>query len=176
MDRERLGWMRVGNLASVAAGVIIEVLLSMIALEGLVVLFQGWGLWLLLSLFPIGGVAYLGYSRSAVEAAWHMRYLSPIALGLAAAGVALGAWGLASPRAAGAFIVAAYLLELAVGVPLSRDFARIDGAAARLFQAGVTIYVLSLPLVLVDHRLALVPLAGNTVKIVGLALLALRAG
>jgi len=124
---------------------------------------------LLASLFPIGLVAYIGYSRGTKRAKRVMETVSPLALLLAGIGIAAAYLGLLGVREAGLFIVAAYYVELVVGIPLSRDFAEVDGAGAAMFLVGVSFFVLTLALVLVDHRLAVLPLAGNTVKIAGFA-------
>ena len=163
------GGFEAGTLASIVAGVLIEGLLAGIAVNGLEWAFSSTGLTVMAALVAIGVVAYAGYSSWAREARFLMRYVSPLALVLASAAVAGAASGRLGVVEAGGLIVAAYLVELAVGLKLAADFRGVNPLYAKLFLAGVGVFVLTLPLVLVDPRLALVPLAGNTVKIVGLA-------
>ncbi len=158
-----------GTLASIVAGILIEGLLAGIAVDGLEWAFSAVGLSIMAALVAIGVAAYAGYSSWARRARFLMRYVSPLALVLASAAVAGAALGYLGVVEAGGLIVSAYLVELAVGLKLASDFREVSPLYAQLFLVGVGVFVLSLPLVLVNPRLALVPLAGNTVKIIGLA-------
>lgn len=167
-------WMLIGNYASLVAGLVIEALLLEIYLHGVSTLFDTPTIYWLLALLPLGIVAYTGYSKGTRHAKEYMQRVSPLALILAGIGAITAYQGLLGVREAGLFIVAAYFVELLVGQKLAKDLSELDELGSRLFLIGVTVFVLSLGLVLVDNGLALIPLIGNTVKITGFAKIVLR--
>lgn len=69
-----------GNVASLVAGFVIEALLLGIYLNDIRYLFGSSAIALLASLFPIGLVAYIGYSRGTKHAKRIMETVSPLAL------------------------------------------------------------------------------------------------
>ncbi len=67
-----------------------------------------------------------------------------------------------------------YLAELAVGVKLYHDIKDTSRLGAILFVAGMAAFILSLPPVIIDSRVAIIPLAANLAKTAGLTLLLAR--
>ncbi len=160
----------VGTWASIVAGVLIMIVLWRVYRAGVAGAFEPPTLYVMASLVAVGLLALWGYWFYAQEAGWHMRRLSPVALALGALGAAAGA--LKGPVYGGALIVIAYLVELAVGVMLYRDFKRETRLGAALFLAGVAVFMLFLPLAIIWPWAALVSLAGDAVKVAGLLLIA----
>lgn len=166
--------MLLGSLLSIAAAAIIEYLLVILLLgESIEALFRPPSVAAMIILVAIGVAVYYYYTASTTHAHNVMKKISPLALILASAGIAVGA--LSSPTAGAALIVAAYLVELAVGTKLAKDYAQYSGKGAKLFLAGVTGFVATLPLAAFNPLLAALPLAANTVKTVGLTAIALQA-
>ncbi len=162
---------RSGTLVSLVAALAIAGLLVEAAVRGYEALFQGASLYAMTLLLALGVAAACSYSRvpgleSRVSAA------SPLVLGLAAAGVVAGAAG--DPLVGGGLVVAAYFAEAAIGLPLARAFSRVDPLGARLFLAGISAFTLTLPLIVVEPRAAVLPLAADLVKTAGLVILLAR--
>lgn len=160
----------VGTWASIVAGILIMIVLWRVYRAGVAGAFEPPILYVMALLVVVGLFALWGYWFYAREARWHMRRLSPVALALGALGTAVGA--LKGPVYGGALIVIAYLVELAVGVRLYRDFRRETGLGAVLFLVGVAVFMLFLPLAIIWPWAALVSLAGDAVKVAGLLLIA----
>ncbi len=167
-------YMVAGSVLSVAAAIAIQyVLVSLAAGAGLESLYKPPLLWALLALIAIGLPVYYSYVKGTIHAYRVMRNVSPLALLLASIGVALGA--LYDPVAGSASIIAAYVVELVVGAKLYRDYLYYSRPGAKLFLAGVTVFVATLPLVVLNPLAALLPLTANTVKAAGLAAIAYNA-
>jgi len=122
---------------------------------------------------PLVAIAYLVYTRLRVfaeNARWPVERLLPPGI----AGAALAFILTLSPatRLASAVLVSlVYYVELAVGVKLYKDLKSLSWVGALLFVAGMAAFILTLPLSILDSRLALVPLAANATKTLGLAVL-----
>lgn len=159
----------VGTWASIIAGLIIILVLWRVYSEGIEAAFRPPTVYAMASLVLVGFFALVGYVYYAVSALRHMRTLSPIALALGAAAVVSGYT--ISAMVGGGLVVAAYLVEFLVGYKLYRDFERDAGrAAGLLFLAGVSVFMGGLPFILLWRPMALVSLAGDAVKVVGLTL------
>lgn len=170
-EERRLGGI-VGTWASIVAGLLIVYVLWVVYDGGVAAAFRPPALYAMAGLVAAGFAALAGYVRYAVEAAWHMRNLSPLALALGAGAVVAGVK--AGPMAGGALVVAAYMVEIMVGARLYRDFLRETRLGATLFLVGVLVFMGALPLILVDRVFALVSLAGDAVKVAGLLVIAAR--
>ncbi len=162
----------IGTVASIIASILIMIVLIAVYKRGPEAAFQ-WPrtavLWLLILVGIVAYYGYLGYARVSLE---RMRKVSPIALALGAAGIVAGEK--MGVIAGGTLIVLAYIVETSVGLALAKDYEEESRAGSLLFLAGVTLFVVSLPLMIVDRRLALLGIAGDTVKIVGLLLVLAR--
>lgn len=158
----------VGTVASIVASILIMAVLIAVYKRGPEAAFE-WPctavLWLLILVGVAAYYGYTGYARASLE---RMRKVSPIALALGAAGIIAGEK--MGVMAGGALIVLAYMVETSVGLALARDYEEESRAGSLLFLAGVSLFVASLPLMIVDRRFALLGIAGDTIKIVGLLL------
>ncbi len=161
-----------GTWASIVAGLLIVYVLWVVYSGGVAAAFRPPALYAMAGLVAVGFAALIGYTRYAIEASWHMRNLSPLALALGAGAVAAGVT--VGPLAGGTLVVAAYAVEIMVGARLYRDFLRETRLGAVLFLAGVLVFMGALPLILVDRAFALVSLAGDVVKVMGLLIIAAR--
>ncbi len=151
---------------SILAAIIIEVILLVVMLRGLESLFTPYTLPGLAALLVIAGFVYTRLLRAT-------RYSRPVVrvAGLAGAviaglGVAIGALG--RPYLGAWMIVVAYYGELVLGVRLKRDLEEHVNRGVNAFIGGMLLFILSLPLAVVDHRLAIIPFIGNLVKTAGL--------
>ncbi|MET1128565.1 MAG: hypothetical protein ABWW70_04540 [Thermoproteota archaeon] len=162
----------VGTWASIIAGLIIIYVLWAVYAGGVEAAFRPPTLYAMAGLILSGIFALLGYIYYAVSASWHMRRLSPIALGLGALAVVAGYK--AGVTVGGGLVVAAYLVEFLVGYKLYLDFKRDAGSLATFFLAGVVVFMGGLPFILLWRPFALVSLVGDAVKVVGLTLILAR--
>ncbi len=162
----------IGTWASIIAGLLIIYVLWVVYAEGVEAAFEPPALYAMAGLVLSGVFALLGYVYYAVSASWHMKTLSPIALGLGALAVITG-YKLGA-MAGGGLIVAAYLVEFLVGYRLYLDFERDVGSPATLFLAGVAVFMGGLPFILLWRPAALLSLVGDAVKVVGLTLILAR--
>ncbi len=170
LDRRTGGLL--GTSASIVAGLLIIWVLWIIYVRGVASAFEAPTVYVMACLVALGPVALAGYSAYARRAYWHMTRISPIAIVLGALAVALG--HSYSYLVGGGLIVAAYVIELVVGVKLYEDLREHTRLGAALFIAGVTVFMLSLPAVIALRQAALVSIAGDAVKIIGLALILVR--
>ena len=151
---------------SILAAVIIEGILLVVMRRGIEHLFTAYTLPGLAALLAIAGYVYtklLGatkYSRSTVRVAG--------LLGAVIAGLGVVAGALGRPYLGAWLIVAAYYGELVLGVRLRRDLEEHVNRGVNAFIGGMLIFILSLPLAIVDHRMAVIPFTGNLIKTVGL--------
>jgi hypothetical protein len=65
-------------------------------------------------------------------------------------------------------LILAYYIELITGYFMKRDFILYDYKGTRIFLIGLFIFVLSLPLILYNIYLILIPALGNLMKGIGL--------
>lgn len=152
--------------ASIAAFLIIEGLLVEVMLEGVFSPYQGISKYFMGSLIPIGVVAYLGYLGWLEKGRNVFKYVSLLALILGSISIIRGVYGYwdALP-----ILFAAYLTEVVVGPYLMDGFSKIDVLSSRLFIIGISIFVFSLPLVVISNTLAIIAFVGNLAKGIGLA-------
>ncbi len=162
-----------GTLASIVAAIIIAWLLYQAYEYGYQVLFQGVRLAGMIALLAIGVAAGYSYKKVGGELGERVSRYAPIVLGLAGIGVMVGVLGY--PLIGGGLIVVSYFLEASIGLPLYKYSTRYSQLGAKLFIAGVLFYSVTLPLIVVDSRAALLPLIGDIVKTVGLVILASKA-
>ncbi len=155
-------------LLSLVAAVVIEGLMTLVALEGYGVLFRPPALY---ALVLLGLLALLVYRNLVAYTGKDPVIMASGILGiaLALAGVGLRTLGFAADQGAAGLVVAAYFLELVVGLRLYRYLEGLSRAWAGVFIGGAGVFILSLPLVvLLGRKWALLPLVGNAVKAVGL--------
>jgi len=159
-----------GTILSLVAAVIIQALIYPITM-GLdpIMLYTPPYAYYLAALVIIGLAVYKLYSDSTEEARWHMKNVSPVALLLATASLATG---VAGREIALLFIPLAYFVEEIVGLKLAKDFTRYSKMGSLAFQLGMSVFVLSLPLIILDNRAGYVAMVGNSVKMLGLAVIA----
>ena len=161
-----------GTVASIVASVLILVVMVGVYLVGPQVAFQEPCVYVLGALILVGLWAYYGYLGYARHALWRMKYVSPVALALGTAAIVAGyKYGV---EYGGLLVFLSYIVETSVGIKLYRDYAEEDPLGAKLFLAGVTMFVVSLPLVLLDRRAALLGIVGDIVKLAGLLLVLFR--
>ncbi len=165
MDRKTGGI--IGTLASIIAAILIAYILAVIGLDGVEAAFQQPALSIMILLLLSGLTALYGYIYYTEESYKYMRFLSPLALALAGAGVAVGVYDW---LAGGALIVLGYIVEFIVGYHLAKDFARDSPEGAKFFLIGVSVYMLGLPFIILSKYAAFVSLAGDLVKLYGLIL------
>lgn len=170
MDRRTGGI--IGTVASIVAAILILYVLVEIYYSGIDSIFEPPVVYAMIALIASGVFALIGYWYYTVEAAWHMRHLSPVALLLGALGVAAGYYY--GPVLGGSLIVLAYIVELFVGVKLYRDFLRESRMGALLFLVGVVVFMVFLPVILVAPAASLVSAAGDAVKTLGLIIVLWR--
>ena len=155
-------------LLSLVAAVVIEGLMALVAMEGYGVLFKPPALY---ALGLLGLLALLVYRYLVAYTGRDPVIMASGLLGiaLALAGVVLRLLGFATDQGAAWLVVAAYFLELVVGLRLYRYLEGLSRAWAGVFIGGAGMFILSLPLVvLLGREWALVPLVGNAVKALGL--------
>ena len=160
-------YLRLGTILSLLAAVIIEAILLLLLLGASpYTLFSPPTVYLMGLLLVIGVAVYRAYLNSTIHARTYMERVSPLALLVAFVAIVAGWYGY--PWAV-ALVPVAYFVEEAVGLKLMRDFEEYDAEGARLFAAGMTLFVFTLPLVVVTSYVAILTLLGNTVKALGLA-------
>lgn len=65
-------------------------------------------------------------------------------------------------------IFIAYIFEILTGAKLKDDLAKISQEWSTVFIIGVSIFVLSMPLLLYNTYLALIPMIGDGIKTIGI--------
>ncbi|MEB3780194.1 MAG: hypothetical protein GSR85_08190 [Desulfurococcales archaeon] len=153
---------------SILAAVIIQLILALILLEGLEEVFKPPAVYGMLLLVAIAFYVYYHLLNSVRISRIRVKYLGPIGALLATVGIIVAQYH--SIEAGGALIVAAYYSELLLGVKLREDLLQYKASGVNSFTAGMLIFILSLPLVILDNRLAAVPFAGNLLKTYGLVI------
>ncbi|MCE4611886.1 MAG: hypothetical protein F7B17_07950 [Desulfurococcales archaeon] len=156
--------------ASIAAAVIIELLLALVYFRGVSYVFSPPASLLFIPLIAIAYIVYrrlLAFTVNARRAA--SRLLPP---GIAGAGIAFLLTLSDATRQAAPFLIAiVYLAELGVGVKLYRDLEPLSATGTKLFIGGMALFIITLPLAIFEPRAALGPLAFNAVKTLGLLIL-----
>ncbi|MCE4603206.1 MAG: hypothetical protein F7C08_02840 [Desulfurococcales archaeon] len=151
---------------SILAAIIIEAILFVVILRGLEYLFTPHILPGLTSLLVIAGYVYTKLLRSAKYSRPTVRVAGLLGAVVAGLGVAVGVLG--RPYLGAWLIIAAYYGELVLGFRLRRDLEEHVNRGVNAFIGGMLVFILSLPLAVVDHRLAVIPFIGNLVKTLGL--------
>ncbi len=158
----------IGTSFSIIASILIAHVLYEVYTGSIGAAFQPPALYSMIALILVGIGAlygYLGYSEISL---WHMKHLSPIALILGAVSIVVGVK--VGPKEGGALIVLTYIVELSVAWNLAKDYSKESKIGSTLFIAGVTIFLVSLPFVIINKAIALVPLVGDIIKLAGLLL------
>ena len=167
---ERWESLRRALLLSLLAAVVIEVLLAQVYARGYETLFTGPPLALLAFL---GAVALLVYRDLTRYLGWGDVLFAVAGLaGIGLAATALGGYwaGLWGAGRAAWLVVGAYFMELVVASRLYSVLSPLSRAWTIAFVGGAGLFILSLPLVVaMGAGLALVPIAGNMVKAIGIA-------
>ena len=161
-----------GTAASIAAGLLIIYVLYVVYASGVQAAFEEPALYAMGALVAEGVMALIGYWYYADRAAWHMRHLSPLALTLGAAAVAVGYFY--GSMVGGGLIITACLIELAVGAKLYEDFKGETRIGAVLFLLGVLVFMVFLPFSLYWRYVAIISMIGDIVKIIGLTVILVR--
>ncbi len=163
----RSQYLRLGTLLSLMAAAIIEAILLLLLLGASPYsLFSPPAVYLMGLLLVIGVAVYRAYLNGTIHARTYMGSVSPLALLVASTAIMAGWYGYSW---AVVLVSAAYFVEEVVGLKLMRDFEEYDVEGARLFAAGMTLFVFTLPLVVVTSYITILTLLGNTVKALGLA-------
>lgn len=169
----KTAYLKKALLASLIAGIIIEALLVGIYIYGVETIFSTIPVIGLLALIALAFyvyyalVKYTGGDRI-------IKNVAPIGIFLGILGVLVGIT-IKNPFYGGSLIVAAYYTELFVGGSLRKKLLSIAPKAINVFVGGVIIFILSLPLTLIDNQYVLIPIIGNFIKIGGLTSVVLRA-
>ncbi len=158
-----------GLYASILAFFIIEGLLIEVILEGVMSPYQGLSLYFMVSLIPIGVIAYYGYLNWLIKGRNIFKYVSLAALILGSLSIYRGALGF---QDALPILFAAYFTEVVVGPYLMKGFSEVDRPSALMFVSGILTFVFTLPLVTISSTLAIIPFLGNLLKGFGLMKLA----
>ncbi len=166
MHQDARARIRAAMLGSIAAAVIIQVILGMVIALGVEALFTPYTLPGLAILLLIAGYVYTNLLASTRHSRETVRIAGLTGAVVAGIGVILGT--LWEPIAGAILIVAAYYGELILGVRLRRDLEEYVNRGVKPFIYGMLTFILTLPLALVDNRLALIPFIGNLVKTAGL--------
>ncbi len=157
--------MNLALLVSIVAAALIVVALFSIYLVGVYGIFHWPYITLLISLLILGFPAYYGYSKAVIHAGKFIRYATPLALILALIGIIMGSMhdflGIV-------MLFLAYIIEEATGLLLRLDFQEISTRWTNVFIAGMTIFVVSILLVLISTKLVIVPIIGDVVKGIGI--------
>lgn len=161
--------MRRAVVGSIAAALIIQVILPLVALRGLHGLFAPLLAPCLAVLLAIAGYVYRELLLFSQAARGAVRLWGLGGIMTASAGFILGVLG--DTIIGAGLIVLAYYGELVVGVRLREDLRIVASRGVDVFTYGMLVFILSLPLVLLDPRLVLVPFAGNLAKMYGLLLI-----
>ncbi len=162
----------IGTVSSIIASIIIFIVLVEVYLKGPSTIFIEPYIYLLAMLIMVGLTAYYGYLGYARKAYWRMKYISPIALALGSTAILAGyKYG---AELGGAIVFASYIVETSVGIKLYQDYAEEDKNGAILFISGVLVFIVSLPVILVDKRAALMGMIGDLVKLAGLVIVFIR--
>ena len=152
-----------GNLVSIAAGLLILVVLVLLALFGISYAFTTTVkvlLWLIWALAPL---AYIEYRRAVLRARFLMEFLPPIAIAVTFIGLILVTEGSFLGLVA---IVLGYTLEPAAGASLFLTMKAYRPLPAYPFFIGASAFVAGLPLYLV--KFPYLAIAGDVVKLMGL--------
>ncbi len=165
MDRN-IEAMKNAMAGSIAAAIIIQAILTVVIARGVDSLYTPYILPGLAILLAIAGYVYRNLLASTIHSRSTVRVMGLLGALIAGVGVLVGL--LWSPTAGAVLIVVAYYGELVLGVRLRRDLEEVGAAGVREFIYGMLIFILSLPLALLDNRLALIPFAGNLLKTYGL--------
>ncbi|MCE4624339.1 MAG: hypothetical protein F7C35_00535 [Desulfurococcales archaeon] len=163
----------IGTVASSIASILIAIVLIIVYYDGIEAAFKPPGLYLLVALIIVGLVALYGYLGFSKVSYWHMKNISPIALVLGSLAIAVGYF---RPVEGGALIFLAYVVEFFVGSKLYIDYKEVHPTGALLFVMGVTIFIVSLPIIILNQSVALVALVGDIIKLAGLLMVLGRLG
>lgn len=158
-------YMNLALLVSIIAAALIVIALFSIYLVGVYGIFRWPYITLLISLLILGFPAYYGYSKAVIHAGKFIRYATPLALILALIGIIMGSMhdflGIV-------MLFLAYIIEEATGLLLRLDFQETSTRWTNVFIAGMTIFVVSILLVLISTKLVIVPIIGDVVKGIGI--------
>ena len=164
------GYVKLGNVVSVAAAVLILVVLFGVALMGLQAIFAQWALAIMWVLWLMGIVAYVFYASARLRVRALMVYAAPAALAITLIGLVL----LTIHSFLGAeLIVLGYFLEPIAGVSLYLTLLGIEGrlikAATHVFFWGAVVFTVGLPIILVKDPY--ISIMGDLIKLIGLVIL-----
>ncbi|GGP20358.1 hypothetical protein GCM10007981_08110 [Thermocladium modestius] len=158
-------YMNLALIVSVVAAALIEVALAFIYFVGIYGIFNWPYISILIVLLLLGFPAYYGYSKSTKHAMSFIRYATPLALILAIIGLILGHMhefsGIIS-------LFLAYIIEEATGILLRMDFREFSKTWTDVFAVGMSIFVVSILLVLISTKLVVIPMIGDAIKGLGI--------
>ena len=159
-------------LLSLVAAILIEVLLAEIVVNNYYSLFKfPWSI-ILVILIIIASLVYYYLRNWSENVKYIVDRIAPFSILLASIGILLAI--IHNPPTGALFILTAYYLEVVVGKIIKKDLEKVDKIGSIVFFAGIILFIIPLLLVLVDPKLAMIPLLGNSLKMVGLLLLAIK--
>ncbi len=159
-------------LFSLVAAIFIEILLAKIIVDNYYSLFKFPWNTILIVLVVIALLVYYYLRRWSKTVKHIIDLVAPISILLAFIGILSAI--LYTPSIGSLFILAAYYLEILVGKSMKEDLDKIDRKGSFVFFLGITLFITPLLLVLVNSMFAVIPLIGNSLKILGLLLLAIK--
>lgn len=155
---------------SIVAAFVIEYLLYTVYRGGAIAAFTPPTSLLFLPLVAIATAVWRGLRVFAVNARWAVERVLPA--GIAGAFLAFLMTLEPGLREPSMYLISlVYLAELFVGVKLYRDIEGLSRPGAALFVGGMALFILTLPLSIYIRQAALLPMAFNAVKTLGLAIL-----
>ncbi len=161
-------YLSIALIVSVIAGILIEIVLFTIMQLNIMAIFTFPYILLLISLLIMGIISNYTYLKSTNHAKMFLKNVTPISLILAGLGIIIGYIG----NFAGAFLIfVAYIFEILTGIKLKDDLVGISKKWSTVFITGVVIFVLSMPVLLYSTYLALIPMIGDGINIVGICFL-----
>lgn len=159
-------YLSIALIISIVAALVIEaVLLTIVIQSDITIIFTYPYVFMLILLLIMGTISNYTYLKSTNHAKWFLKNITPVSLILASFGVIIGYMG----NFIGAFLIfIAYIFEILTGVKLKDDLVKISREWSMVFIIGVSIFVLSMPLLLYNTYLALIPMIGDAIKTIGI--------
>jgi hypothetical protein len=159
-------YLSIALIISIIAALVIEVILFTIIISSdIMVIFMYPYVLLMILLLIMGIISNYAYLKSTNHAKWFLKNITPTSLILAGLVIIIGYMG----NFIGALLIfIAYIFEILTGMKLKDDLREISREWSLVFITGVSIFVLSMPLLLYSTYLALIPMIGDAIKTVGI--------
>lgn len=164
-DNSKYAYLSFALIISIVAAVLIEIVFIVILRSGIMTIFNFPYITLLISLLILGIINNKMFLISTNHSRMFFRNVTPISLVIAGLGIVVGYLG----NFAGPFLIfIAYIFEILTGIKLKNDLMIISKKWSTVFIVGVAIFVLSMPLLLYNLYLILIPMLGDAIKTIGL--------